>query len=158
MAIPAAPFEHDFSARQGVPWIGILQLFEDEAETVPFDWTGYAIDMHIREGVADSGATVKAHLSNREGSDETPRIFFIGKDSNGLPVIDGPPDPTNGFIMLKLPAAETSEITPTKPRPRPGSYPFTAEFYYDIEYAPAGGEPDCLAFGKWSLALEVTRR
>lgn len=163
MPLPAAPASVDFLIEdnsgcfQGSPWQAVMQFFTDDAGVTPYDFTDHEIDMHIREGVADSGATAVADLTTRSSSAQTPRIFFIGADSAGLPVIEGTPDPTNGFVLFKIPAAETALITPSKTIKK-GKYPVVSRFDYDIEVTAAGGEPSRLAMGIWELSHEVTRR
>ena len=148
---------HDFKAAQGSLFRRFLKFWEDAAKTVPRDNTGCEFDMHVREGVADSGAATLAHLSTRTGSDETQRIFFIGETSDGLPDADGVPDPSNGWIMLLLSAAETRDIAPSKAI-KPKQFPFESTFYYDIELTEPGGDPDRILAGEFVLSHEVTRR
>jgi hypothetical protein len=152
-----APAEIDFTARQGSPFHAYLQFFTDTGGTVPMDLTGYRVDMHIREGVADSAAPVVLSLSTEADSDNDARIFYVAEASSGEPDPDGTPDPSNGFIYLKLASAETVLLQTAK-QPKQRSYPAVGKFYYDIEATPPGGEPFALAFGKFDVTLEITRR
>lgn len=148
----------DFKCDQGSEWRRYLRFWQDAGKTQPMDFTDVAVDMHIREGVADSGAGTVAHLSSRTGSDETPRILFIGvTGSDEDPDPDGTPDPSNGYLMLLLSAEETQAIVPAK-LPKPRAWPFETTFYYDMEFTPAGADPTRRMAGEFVLSLEVTRR
>jgi hypothetical protein len=146
--------EREFICDQGSEWRRYIRFWQDEAKTIPVDFTGYAIDMHIREGVADSGSGVQAHLSSRAGSDETQRIFFIGVNSAGEPVPEVE-DETSGMVMLLLSADDTRQIVPTKVAKR-GLV--EATFVYDMEWTPPGADPQRKMAGDFVLSLEVTRR
>jgi len=153
MPIISAPAEIPFTCLQGSPFQAVLQFFQDEAGTIPVDFTGYTFEMQIREGVADSAAPVIETLSS---DDSAAHISFIGENTAGEPDIDGAPDPTNGMIYLSLTSGETSAMQATK-APKPKAYPATANFFYDIEATPPGGEPRRIAYGTFDLSLEVTR-
>ena len=146
--------EIPFIMKQGSRWQRFVRFWQDAAQTIPVDLTGYAADMHIREGVADGDDAVLAHLSSRSGSDETPRIFFIGVDSAGDPVPETA-DPTSGMVMLELSADDTRQILPSKV----GRKGFVESgLIYDLEFTPPGDEPDCWAAGDIAFHHEVTRR
>lgn len=148
--------EYDFAAvAQGSRWTRFVRLWQDAAKTLPVDFTGASVKMHIREGVADSGAAVKAELSSAASSDDPQRIFFPPADSNGLPVEGGAEDRTSGFLMLDLEAAASTAILPTK-LPKRGSLA-EAMFYYDLEITDSLGVPRRRMRGQWPLSLEVTR-
>lgn len=153
MPLVSAPAEIAFTCLQGSPFEAVLQFFQDEGASLPVDFTGYRFDMQIREGVADASAPIVASLTS-EGSDA--RIFFIGEATDGTPDIEGTADPENGFIYLHLHSDDTSAITPTK-APKSRNYPVIANFYFDIEATPPGGEPQRIAFGTFDLNLEITR-
>lgn len=156
MPIISAPAEIAFTCLQGSPFQAVLQFFQDEAQTLPVDFTGYTFAMQIREGVADSDAPVIFALSSVDSSAAEARILFIGANSDGTPNIDGTPDPTNGMVYLRMTSAETASIQSTKP-PKARSYPVVSGFFYDLEGTPPGGEPRRVAYGAFDLSLEVTR-
>lgn len=156
MPLISAPAEIDFECLQGSPFQTVLEFFQDDAGTLPIDFTGYRIDMQIREGVADSGAAIVKSISTVGSSDADARIFYIGQNSDGTPNIDAAADPTNGMIYFYLSSEDTGEIKSSK-APKPRAYPAVANFFYDIEATPPGGEPRRIAFGKFDVTLEVTR-
>lgn len=156
MPLISAPAEIAFACLQGSPFQAVLAFFQDEAATTPVDFTGYRIDMQIREGVADSGAAIVKSISSVASSAADAGVFFIGENSDGTPNIDAPADPTNGMVYLYLTSDETAAIRGSK-APKPKTFPAVSNFYYDIEATPPGGEPRRIAFGTFDLTLEVTR-
>lgn len=156
MTIIAAPAEIDFACLQGSPFQAVLKFFQDEAQTMPVDFTGYTFEMQLREGVADSDAPVVFSLASVASTAAEARIVFVGANTDGSPNIDGTPDPTNGMIYLHLTSAETSTIHATKP-PKLRTFPAVSNFFYDLEATPPGGEPRRIAYGAFDLSLEVTR-
>lgn len=154
--MPADAAEIPLTFRQGSPFEIVIQLFQDEAKTQPLDLTGYELNMHIREGVADSSAPLVASLSSVATSAQDARIFVVPIATDGLPDLSGAQDPTSGAVYLKLASAETAEIRTAKP-PKQRSYPVELTFYYDLEATPPGGEPFAVAFGTMTGIAEVTR-
>lgn len=153
MPIISAPAEIPFTCLQGSPFQAVIQMFQNTAGTIAVDFTGYTFKMQIREGVADSGATVIKTLTS-EGVG--PGIVFIGANTDGTPNIEGSPDPTNGMIFIRMASAETALLKASKP-PKIRSYPAVANLFYDIEATPSGGDPRRIAFGAFDVSLEVTR-
>lgn len=147
---------YDFLADQGSRWRRFVRFWQDAAKTIPFDFTGCTVVMHIREGVADSGAPIKEALSSAASSDDPQRIFFPPADSSGLPIPEGVEDRESGFLMLQLSDEETRAIVPTK-LPKRGAFPAIGQFYYDIEVTDSLGVTQRRMAGKWTLSLEVTR-
>jgi hypothetical protein len=143
-----------FKCDQGSRWRRFVRFWEDAVDGTPFNFTDYEWDMHIREGVADSGAAVLAHLSSRSGSDEDQRIFFVGVNSAGEPVPEVT-DRTSGMVMFQLSAADTQAMRPAK-IPKKGLAEVAC--IYDAELSPAGGDPEKRMQGEFLLNLEVTRR
>lgn len=155
MADPAAPAEVDLTVYQGQDWTALVELFTDAAQTQFFDLTGYEIDMHVREGVADSEAAVKIALTTRVGATGAGRIVVVGRDSSGTADPDSEAVPTDGCFKLVLDDAVTKAVAPTK-KPKRGSAA-TAEFLYDIELTSAAGVVTRVMRGVLTLDLEVTR-
>lgn len=153
-AIDPANIPLDF--RQGSPFGVVLQFFQDEEQTVPVDFTGWEMNMQIREGVADSNAPVIASLSSVPNSAQDPNIFFVPIASDGTPDLSGGEDRTSGAVYLKLSSAETSEIKSSK-APKKGAYPVEMAFCYDLEGTPPEGDPTRLAYGSVTGTAEVTR-
>lgn len=146
--------EIPFILKQGSHWRRFVRFWQDEAKTIPVDLTGFAADMHIREGVADADEAVLAHLSSRSGSDETPRIFFVGVNSAGDPVPETA-DATTGMVMLELSADDSRQMLPSKV----GRKGFVESgLIYDLEFTAPGGEPETWAAGEIAFHHEVTRR
>ena len=156
MADPAAPAEVDLTVYQGQDWTALVELFTDAAQTAYFDLTGYEIDMHVREGVADSEASLKIAASSRSTGDGAGRIVVLGRQSSGEVDLDGGAIPSDGVFRVTLAAAVTAAVAPTK-KPRPGSAA-TANFLYDIELTSASGIITRVMRGAFTLDLEVTRR
>jgi hypothetical protein len=146
--------EIPFILKQGSHWRRFIRFYQDADQTTGVDFTGFAADMHIREGVADADAPVLAHLSSRTGSDETQRIFFIGVDSAGDPVPEVE-DFTSGMVMLELSAEDSRQILPEKVA-RKGLA--EATLVYDLEFTAPGGQPDTWASDEIEFHFEVTRR
>ncbi len=150
-----SPAEVDYECRQGSPYHGLLQFFSDTGATQPYDFTGYSFEMHIREGVRNSGAPLIMSLSSEDTSGQDARIFFIGETTSGEPDVVGTADPPNGFIYRHLTSTDTRGFATAKP-PKQRNYPVVAPFFYDIEATAPGGEPFCICFGKFDVTLEVT--
>jgi hypothetical protein len=152
----SAPAEQDLTVYQGQDWTAVFELYQDTANTIPFDLTGYEIDMHVREGVADSAADLKIAASTRDTGDGAGRIQIIGRQSSGEVDVDGGEVPSDGVFKITLPAAVTAAVSPTK-APRKGDLA-TAEFVYDVEITSSTGIITRIMKGTFTLDLEVTRR
>lgn len=152
----SAPAEIPLEFRQGSPFEVVLQFFQDEAGTIPVDLTGYELNMHIREGVADSGAPLVASLSSVATSDLDARIFVVPIASDGTPDLSGAEDPTSGAVFLRLLSTETADLKTAKP-PKQRSYPVEIPLFYDLEAKPPDGQAFALAFGPLTGTAEVTR-
>lgn len=142
--------------RQGSPFEIVIQLFQDEAKTIPLDLTGYELNMHIREGVADSSAPLVAFLSSVASSAQDRRIFVVPIATDGTPDLSGSEDWSTGAVYLRLLSAETSAIRTAKP-PKQRTFPVELPFFYDLEATPPGGQPFAVAFGPFTGTAEVTR-
>lgn len=142
----------DFKADQGSTWRRFLRFMSGAS---PVDLTGYTIDMQIREGVAASGASAVATLTNRASPAEgAGRISFVGMTGTD-PDPDVTADPTNGWIMLLLTDEEMAAIGPSTAKKK--NFPLDATYYYDIELTDTAGETQRRVAGEWALSLEVTK-
>ena len=150
-----APAEQDLTIRQGESWHAVFKLYSDAAQTVPFDATGCEIDMHIREGVADSLASVLLAASTRATGNGAGKITWGSYASDNTVDEDGA-DKADGIAIVDFLPADTILLTPSK-RPRKGGHE-TASFIYDIEVTYADGAVKCIIVGTISVPLEVTRR
>jgi hypothetical protein len=150
-----APAEVDLTIYQGQDWYAIFQLYADTANTIPFDLTGYEVDMHIREGVADSQASILIAASTRTTGDGADRIKFCGVQSSGEIDEDGN-DPASGIVKVTISAAVSSAVSPSK-RPRKGGQE-SVEFVYDVELTASDGTVTRIMRGVITFDLEVTRR
>lgn len=155
MADPTAPAEQDLTIYQGQDWIAVFECFQDAANVVPFDFTGYEIDMHVREGVADSEASLKIAASTRATGSGAGRIAWLSRQSSGEVDPDGGSDPSSGAFKVTLAAAVTSAVTATK-KPRPGSAA-SSTFVYDVEATDSAGVVTRLMRGAVTFDHEVTR-
>lgn len=155
MADPAAPAEVDFTVYQGQDWSALVELFTDAAQSIHYDLTGCEIDMHIREGVADSDAEVEAALSTRSTGDGAGRIAIVGRNSAGTADGDSAAVPSDGVFKLIIAAAVSKAMVPAK-KPKKGSAQ-THEFVYDIEITDAAGLTVRVMRGVLTVDFEVTR-
>lgn len=155
MADPSAPAEQDLTVYQGQDWVAVFELYQDTANTIPFDLTGYEIDMHVREGVADSEASLKMAASTRSTGDGAGRIRIVNRQSSGEADPDGGEYPPDGVFTVTLAAGVTAAVAPTR-KPRAGSAA-TATFLYDIELTSESGIVTRIMKGVLTLDLEVTR-
>ena len=151
-----APAEQNFTLYQGQNWSAIFRLFGDTAQAVPFDATGCEIDLHIREGVADSEAPVILAASTRATGSGAGKITWLSYASDNSVDEDSGGHKPDGIFKVALSAADTASMTPAK-KPRKGSFE-TAEFIYDIEITNGSGEVTRIMKGTITLDLEVTRR
>lgn len=142
-----------FACDQGSSWRRAIKFWQDDARTAPVDLTGFAVDLQIREGVADSGATLIKQLSTRSGIGG---IRFVGQNGDGTPNLTGTPNPANGWVILEMSDEQTAALTGSKP-PRPKAFPATALFYYDLELTSPSGETQRRMAGTFTVSLEVTR-
>jgi hypothetical protein len=156
MADPTAPAEQDLTIYQGQTWSGIFELFTDTANTIRFDATDCEIDMHIREGEYNSGATLKLAASTRATGDGAGRITWLSQASDSSIDEDGS-DPSVGIFKVEFAASVTEAVSPTKP-PRKGDHE-TVEFIYDVEVVyPDGVTVIRIMEGVINFNLEVTHR
>lgn len=156
MADTTAPAEQDFTIYQGQTWSAVFELFADANQAVPFDATGCEIDLHIREGVYNSGAVLKLSATTRETGDGAGRIVWIGRSSDGT-VDEDARDPSSGVFRIAFAAADTAAVKPTK-AVKKGDHE-TAEFIYDAEITYADGVTVLrIMTGAISMPLEVTHR
>lgn len=151
-----APAEQDFTLYQGQSWTAIFQLYADAAKTIPFDATGCEIDMHIREGVADSEAPLVLAASSRATGDGAGKVEWLSYASDNTVDEDGEAHKPDGVFRVTLSADDTELLTPAK-KPRKGGFE-TAEFLYDIEIVDSDGEVTRFMKGTLTVDLEVTRR
>ena len=145
--------KRDFACDQGSSWRRAVKFWQDVGKTAPVNLTGFQVDMHIREGVADSAAALVKQLSTRVGSSG---IRFVAQNLDGTPNLSGTPDPANGWVLLEMSDEETTLLVPSK-LPKPKSFPAPALFYYDLELTSGAGETQRRMAGNFSLSLEVTR-
>lgn len=150
-----APAELDLTIRQGESYRAIFKLYSDAAQTAPFDATGCEIDLHIREGVADSLAGIILAASTRSTGDGAGKIAWLAYASDNT-VDEGASDPADGVFALDFDPDDTVLLTPTK-RPRKGAHE-TATFIFDVEVTFASGSVKRVIQGTISVPLEVTRR
>jgi hypothetical protein len=156
MADPTAPAELDLTLYQGQTYSAIFQLWSDTAQTIPFDATGCEVDIHIREGEADSGATLKIAASSRATGDGASRITWLSYASDNTVDEEGGENKADGVFKLLLAADVTSAVSPTK-APRKGSHE-TVEMIYDAEITHSDGSVTRVMEGVLNFNLEVTRR
>jgi hypothetical protein len=152
-----APAEQDFTLYQGENWRVIFQLYSDDAQSVPLDCTGSEIDINIREGVADSGATILLAASTRSTGDGANRIDWLSYASDGSVDEDETNgDPVDGVFRVDFTPQEMSELRATK-KPRKGAHE-TASFIYDAKRSVGTAEAKRFLQGSITLDLETTRR
>lgn len=156
MAELTAPANQDFTIYQGQDWSAVLELFQDDAQTIPFDLTGYEIDMQWREGVADSGAEPVFQATTRTGQTGSGRIVVVSRNSAGEPDPDGSPVPSQGVIRIDVASAVSSAIKPSKSVKAGNRY--NATFFFDLDLISASSREYRVMSGKIVLNLEVTRR
>lgn len=144
-----APANYDFPpVYQGAVWNPILAFFQDEAQTIPVDLTGYEVDMHVRsKPSADFDPVLIVALSTRAAGEGAGRITFT--DANGVPG-----DPSLGCVRLLLTSAETAAILWDGSA---SNIPALMTFYYDIELVAPGGAVQRVMRGKWPFDAEITR-
>lgn len=153
--VDLAPAEQDLTIRQGESWHTVFKLFSDTANTIPFDATGCELDLHIREGVADSLAGILLAASTRDTGDGAGKITW-GSYASDNTVDEEGADKADGIAIVDFLPTDTILLTPAK-RPRKGGHE-TASFVYDLEVTFADGGVKCIMVGTISVPLEVTRR
>lgn len=151
-----APAELDLTIYQGQDWVAAFELYTDTAQTIPFDATDYEVDMHIREGVADSEASLLAAASTRDTGDGAGRIQWLSRQSSGEVDTDGGEFPADGAFKVTLSAAVTAAMVASK-RPRKGDFEI-AEWLYDVELTSSSGTVIRVMQGVVNFHYEVTRR